>query len=124
MDLINGKDTGPLAGYAIVPMQGITLLGLLTGQTLSPVYELKCIMQPGREGVQIAHACFPVLLLASIEEIDVPDGSLVIRVETLSRTERQSLAAGVENGAQMVRVMRASAAGVTLATRMPALGGK
>jgi hypothetical protein len=122
VDILNGADKGPLAGYVIAQTNGLTLLGLLTGRTLSPVYDLKAGMQQGPGGsINISHACFPVLLFGSLDEIDLPEGALTIPITSLSRTERAALRAVVENGEKMAQAMRAAAAGVTLATTMPAI---
>lgn len=121
VDLINGADKGPLAGYVIAQVQGLTLIGLLTGRTLSPVYDLKAGMQqdPRNGSINIQHACFPVLLFGSIDEIDLPEGALVIPIASLSMGERRALSTAVENGSKMAQAMRAAAVGVTVVRDMP-----
>lgn len=120
VDILNGADRGALAGYVIAQTNGLTLIGLRTGETLSPVYELKAAMQQGPQGqVAIGHHAFPVLLLGSLDEIDLPAGALIIPITALSKGERAGLAGAVKNAEAMATQMRAAAAGVTLASTIP-----
>ena len=123
VDILNGADKGPLPGYAIAQTNGLTLIGLLTGRTLSPVYELKPGMMQGPDGsLNIHHGCFPFALLGSIDGIDLPEGAIVLPITSLSRGERVALAKAVAHGEKMAQALRAAAAGVTLA-RATALRG-
>lgn len=119
-----------LKGWVIAIASGTTLIGqpvkgdvrYVGREVLSPVYELKCSLVQGREGTGIVHAAFPVCLLGSVRAVDVPAGAIVIPVDELSKTERRSLAAGVQNAEGMVAAMRAAESGVVLAgadTKLP-----
>ena len=116
VDLLNGVDCGPIPGYVFAFANGLILVGLLTGRTLSPVYEFKAGMQPARDGsVNIQHAAFPLMLLGSLDSIDLPEGCITIPLAQLSRAERASVAVAVQNGEKMAQGIRAAAAGVQLA---------
>ena len=145
VELLNGKDDGPLAGWAIVQSNGLTLIGKVTigptvlrirGQvpgmgpsgsdsgaytprTLSPVFEMKTNIMQGPRGENVAvHPCFPVWLLG-VQEIGVPDGAIVVPVESLHKTDRRGLAKFVEQAEQMMRALRAEQSGIKVARVMP-----
>ena len=111
----DGKDTGPLAGWAIVQSNGMTLIGrlpLANGPVdLSPVYELRPMLDPQRG---IAHMVLPVWLLG-VDSISIPSGAIVHPCEELSRSQRVHLHRAVQHGEQVSAAMRAQESGVVLA---------
>ena len=100
----------PLAGWAIVQAHGLTLIGKLQGESLSPVYELK--PQMGQQGV--GHLVVPVWLLG-IREAALPVGCLVERCENFSPMLRRHLNKAVEEAERMVELMRAHDSGIVIA---------
>ena len=138
VELLNGKDDGPLVGWAIVQSNGLTLIGKvappiwvrhmgeaeprrLDGQPtkLSPVFEMKTNIMQGPRGENVAvHPCFPVWLLG-VQEIDIPDGAIVVPVESLHATDRRGLAKFVEQAEEMMRGLRAEQSGIKVARVMP-----
>ena len=137
VELLNGKDDGPLAGWAIVQSNGLTLIGkvvasppmlMVTGPRsgevvsycrLAPVFEMKTNIMQGPRGENVAvHPCFPVWLLG-VQEIDIPDGAIVVPVESLHATDRRGLAKFVEQAEEMMRGLRAEQSGIKVARVMP-----
>ena len=126
VELLNGKDDGPLAGWAIVQSNGLTLIGKVVRsvpcqdhEKLSPVFEMKTNIMQGPRGENVAvHPCFPVWLLG-VQEIDIPDGAIVVPVESLHKTDRRGLAKFVEQAEQMMRALRAEQSGITVARTIP-----
>lgn len=138
----------PLAGWAIVQTNGLTLIGKLVtipkvaldvlgkevGHTrsvgeqpnaLSPVYELKPQMAPTQEGIQIGHLAVPVWLLG-LKSVELPIGCLVERLEEFSPRIRRSLAQAVSAAEEMATMLRADESSITLVrpgTRLPPPGG-
>ena len=104
------NDDVPLEGWAIVQAHGLTLIGKLQGESLSPVYELK--PQMGQQGV--GHLVVPVWLLG-IREAALPVGCLVERCENFSPMLRRHLNKAVEEAERMVELMRAHDAGIVIA---------
>lgn len=123
-------DTGPLAGWAIVQSNGLTLIGRLVdghdpvrgvsgqvlgtmareGGALSPVYELK----PAMSERGIGHLVVPMWLVG-VDSISIPSGAIVHPCEELSRSQRVHLHRAVQQGEQMSAAMRAQESGVVLA---------
>jgi hypothetical protein len=109
-----------LDGWVLAWVGNMILIGAKDGMLgvagrLRPVYEIKPVMRQTRQDAAILHAVFPIALLSSLDSIDLPANCLVVQVDSLSHTERRSLAAGVEHAEAMVREMRAAEAGVILA---------
>lgn len=133
---MNGASDGPLAGWAIVQTNGLTLIGCVgrakttrkvlnaSGQTLgtqttdadvlSPVYELRVMMSDNGFG----HMVLPVWMMGA-DSLEVPSGAIVHPCEDLSRQQRVHLLRGVQKAEQMRATMRAEESGLTLATTMP-----
>jgi hypothetical protein len=117
----NGADTGPLAGWAVVQSQGLTLIGRATsgkltgtGHYLRPVYELKPQMAMGERGMQLAHVALPVWLLG-VPEWEIADSDHVTPCESFTREQRQRLHAACDGAAQLQEQMRQEGARVQLA---------
>ena len=108
------EDTGPLAGWAIVQSNGMTLIGrlpLANGPVdLSPVYELK----PAMSERGIGHLVVPMWLVG-VDLISIPSGAIVHPCEELSRSQRVHLHRAVQQGEQVSAAMRAQESGVVLA---------
>jgi hypothetical protein len=119
----NGQDTGPLAGWAIVQLHGLSLLGRMverlikregqpdvTIRRLEPVWELKAALQPvDRNGGAVpVHMCFPVWLLPSIQGVDVPLNAIIVQVTELAAPDREILARSVKAAADMMRAAKAN----------------
>jgi hypothetical protein len=147
VDIINGRDTAPLAGWVIAQVHGVALIGEMRkrpiptevlsktgvvigftpgphGEYLSPVFEMKPnIVQVDRAGNQAAiHPCFPLWLLG-VEEIDLPAGALVFPVEKLHPRERKELVDFVKNAEETMKAMKLAHSGISLAhagTKLPA----
>ena len=126
VELLNGKDDGPLDGWAIVQSNGLTLIGKVVRsvpcqdhEKLSPVFEMKTNIIQGPRGENVAvHPCFPVWLLG-VQQIDIPDGAIVVPVESLHATDRRGLAKFVEQAEEMMRGLRAEQSGIKVARVMP-----
>ena len=105
----------PLAGWAIVQTNGLTLIGRLVGGTLlSPVYELKPQMAATQQGIQIGHLAVPVWLLG-LRDVALPSGCLVERLEEFSPRIRRSLAQSVQAAEDMANMLRAEETGIVIA---------
>jgi hypothetical protein len=128
-DILNGADTGPLAGWSIVCVQGHTLIGKhafydinqRTIARIDPGFALTCVMQmvqpDPRQAPQLMtmRQVMPFLTFPSIREINVPLDAIVIPIETLSRKERVELARSVDSCEQLIMAMRAQESGITVA---------
>lgn len=122
VDIVNGKNEGPLAGWVIAQSNGLTLIGCPDpGRYLSPVFHMQPNLVQGQGGgAAPIHPCFPVFLLA-IDHLELPPGALIVPVETLSKPERAQLARFVEQADQMLQQMKAAASGIALAKQIPKL---
>jgi hypothetical protein len=133
VELLNGQDTGPLAGWCIYIAQGKVLLGKPAdvGLSVTPVYELVAMMQmvqrtpQERPQLMTMRQCVPLLTFPSLREISAPQGAIVIHVEALSKKERRELLASVEACEQLIAAMRAQDSGLLLmppGAKLPPLG--
>lgn len=124
MTILNGIDPAPLAGWVIAQSNGLTLIGKHVGTKLTPVFEMKPQLAQGRaEGfAQPMHFCFPLWLM-SITEIELPEGAIIVPVESLGKMERLQLHKFVEAAGNMLEQMRAAAAGIVTARTMPPAPG-
>jgi hypothetical protein len=126
-DLINGaRDRGPLEGWVIALWMGTRVLGRPTedktvpfGQPkigavidLSPAYDVQLATQVGPQGIGLARACFPLWSFPSVRRIEY--AVVALRVDDLSRTERQALEKAVLQCDELLRHMRAADAGVAI----------
>ena len=121
-DLLNGADTGPLAGWSIVCVQGYTLIGKVSSlDWLDPAFALTCVMQmvqpDPRQAPQLMtmRQVTPFLTFPSIRSIEIPLGAIIVPIETLSRKERVELARSVDSCEQLIMAMRAQESGITVA---------
>jgi hypothetical protein len=111
--------------WLIIVAQGKTLIGKqspLLGSPLriSPVFELQPQAQAMPNGqIQIAHLVLPLLLLASIKAIDLPQGAIVVPVTSLSTNEKRGLRLAISNCEEMVASARAQESGIAIAKTMP-----
>lgn len=107
-----GNGQAPLAGWAVVQSQGLTLIGRMhmSRPVLAPVFELKALM--GQHGM--GHLVLPVWLLG-IDEFAIPDGAIVEHCESFSIKAREHLWQEVQNGQCLIDQMRAAESGVVLA---------
>lgn len=105
--------------------------------SLGPVYELQIKIevmqaidartrQPARDpqGNPIIqqrtnYSGVPVLLLASLSEVMLPDGAIIIEVDTLSREDKQRMAACVAMAEQTQKNMRAAETNLSLVSALP-----
>lgn len=119
----------PLAGWAIVQVHGMTLIGKVCApsgmgaqsQRLSPVYELKPQIASDHQGVHVGHLAVPVWLLG-LTEVEIPVGALVEPLEAFAPRIRESLQKVVNAAEEMAVMLRAEASGITVAgadTRLP-----
>ena len=123
VEILNGKRASDvLDGWVIAQTNGLTLVGKRTGDTLSPVYEMKPQLVSHQGRSMAVHPCLPVWLFG-VDEITLPAGAFVVEVGALSRQDRSELAAYVEQAAEMSRGKRAQESGVVLATTMPKIRG-
>jgi hypothetical protein len=119
VDIVNGKNDGALAGWAIVSVGAVTLIGKqILGGTLEPVYELKAALVQTPNGPGIAHQCFPLWLL-DVRHVTVPNGALVVPVESLSRDARKRLANAVRGAEEFQQGIRVADSGISLAKTLP-----
>ncbi len=143
--MTNGANTEPLSGWAIVLAGGTRFVGRcerpaakeilkavlgddgepiaadLRPETLSPFYALDVNITPGeqRGQIRVNYMCTPLLMFASLESIDVPEGAIVIPCERLSHGERRRLNKAVREAEDAIQVIRAADAGVLTARSMP-----
>jgi hypothetical protein len=130
-DMVNGKDNGPLAGWVIAQTNGLTLVGKDVNDArtdadmamkLSPVLNMQPNLVQGQGGgVAPIHPCFPVFLL-DVREIEVPEGSVIVSCESLSKAQRAQLWKFVEQGLAILEQMRLASSGLTVARTMPKVG--
>ena len=118
MQQLIGNDDGPLAGWAIVQAQGMTLIGRLRGANgpaiLSPVFELKPQMAMGQQGMQLAHVALPVWLLG-IREMELPQGAICEPCENFTPEQRKRLHASCQGASELQEQMKNEGARVVLA---------
>jgi hypothetical protein len=123
----NGHDT-PLDGWIIAFSQGRTFIGRpamtpapdRAPMGLLPVFELHIQPAQGPGGQQLIHfSAFPVLLLASIRALYLPEGAILIQVSELTAPEQKRLYAAVEQGAALQEQLRLADSGIALASEMP-----
>ena len=133
----DGGIKGPLQGtgdptatrwdedWLIIISQGRTMIGkqaplLGAPNRISPIFELQPQAQATPRGeLQISHLILPLLLLASIRSIDLPQGAIVIPVTGLSNNERKGLRLAISNCEQMVESARLAESGIAIAKSLP-----
>lgn len=100
---------------------GATLLGHLRGLRMSPVYALNVDVRPGAKPgmLTINYFCTPLLMLSSLQSVDLTGSPILIPCEQLSREERKRLRNAVTHADEAIRQLRAADAGVMLAKTMP-----
>lgn len=86
-----------------------------TGTKLSPVYDMSVTASQAGGNMQIHRTCFPILLYASIEEVDLPADAIVIRVTTLLENERKELSERIEAAEKMKTALRTAASRIQIA---------
>ena len=110
------------------------LVGLLDANALSPVYELisgklpSIAMTPQGPAMVVANLApvvGPVMGLASIRSIEVPDDAILIRVNSLDDADRRAVMAAIGACEDEMRKARAAASGIVLpdASAMRAMQG-
>lgn len=107
---------GPLAGWAIAAVMGRTLIGKLHDEEnkLSPVLELDAGLVLQQQGA--IKVCFAKPLLGMvIEELYLPHGVHILRVERLKSFDRDALAKAVAQGMDILEKLRAANTGIMLA---------
>jgi hypothetical protein len=118
VDIVNGKNDGALAGWAIVSVGAVTLIGKLVGEVLAPVFELRAAIVQTPNGNGLAHQCFPLWLL-DVRSVKIPGGALVVPLEDLSRDARKRLANAVRGGEEFQQGIRVADSGIALAKTLP-----
>ena len=127
VELLNGKDDGPMAGFVIASVGAVTLIGKMHDRTnarpdrLSPVQELKTAIVGTPEGMRPVHQCFPLFLL-DIREVELPEGALIVRCESLSRLACRMLAQRFAAGEELQQQARTAESGIAVAKAMPRIG--
>ena len=122
----NGQDRGPMAGWAVVQTQGVTLLGRVAGDKLSPVYELRASLQQVQQGIAVVHLATPPWLLLSIKSLPIPAGAIVTACEELDQDDRRTLHEAASRAGEMVKQGMAQRSGIMLApanTKLPPVWG-
>ena len=117
---IAGRD--PLAGWSLVCVAGKDLLGRLEGRTLRHVYQYQAQVQQLPNGsIGIGRICLPLMMLASLDQLELPEGAgaIVLPCEGLDRDEQHQLRKAMLQCDEMVRSMRAAAAGIVVARGRP-----
>jgi hypothetical protein len=141
--ITNGKDFIGKPVYAGRPIRAVG--GRVVGQAadpvrierLSPVFELQIKLevmqvmdartrQPARDAQgnpiiqqRTNYGGVPVCLLASVREVELPDGAIIIEVASLSPEDRKRMAACVAMAEQMAQNMRAADSNLTLVPALP-----
>ena len=83
--------------------------GALYPVRLSPVYELHMAQSPdGR----VAHVAMPLLMLSSVESLDLPEGSIILHVDQMSQQDQRFMRAAFDHGQKQVEQMRLAALGI------------
>lgn len=101
--------------WSIVVAGSLSLVGLSNGTKLSPVYVMSVTASQAGGNMQIHRVCFPMLMYSSIDEVELPPGSIVIPVSTLLEGERRELAERVEAAEKMKTSLRAAASRIQIA---------
>ena len=124
MTILNGADTGPLAGWVLAQAQGMKLIGKVEmrgdARWLCPVLEMQPNLAQQGEGLVPVYPCFPVFL-CPITELELPDGAIVKSVETFSKLHRQLLEKFVDQGLGRIEDLRVASSGIAVAKSMPRL---
>jgi hypothetical protein len=138
--ICQGKDLIGQPHYAGRPLR---VAGMKAGDpgrivSLSPVFELQIKIevmqvmdartrQPARDPQgnpmlqqRAQYSAVPVLLLASLASIDLPDGAILIDVASLSPEDRKRMASCVAQAEGMQANMRAAETNLTLVSSLPA----
>jgi len=142
---LNGIPAGPLAGWVVAVTNGKDLIGkphYSLGNpdkiiSLAPVFELQVKLevmqvmdsrtrQPARDPngnplvqQRTNYSGVPVLLLASLHEVMLPDGALVIGIDMLSRDDQKRMAHCVAMAEEMAKNMRAADSNIQIAPAIP-----
>jgi hypothetical protein len=127
MNEIPHIDREPLAGWSIVRVHGVMLIGkrkIGLSLVLEPVFELQGVMSPAPSGspagaIVLEHRILPVGLFVSWTSQTIPDGALVKDCEDLSLEERRKLREKVESALQNYERAKAQEAGIVLPMRRP-----
>lgn len=85
---------------------------------LSPVFEFNASANQTAQGLAIGHGALPVLLLASITELEVRTDA-VIECASLGAGDRTNVVRAVRQATDLQQAMRAAASGIALARAMP-----
>lgn len=111
---------GDLAGWVIALIGGSTFIGReVTPYALAPVYALNVNIRATDKGVVVNYVATPVLMLASLAELELPQSAVIIGCERLTHAERKRLHSAVRTAEENVQHMRAADAGLLLANKMP-----
>lgn len=122
------------AGGRTLVGQRLPKLDLITGkeapsEVLSPVFDLvvQVLQEQGPDGrptgrTSVQYAAQPVLLIGSIDRLELGSGATYIPVRGCS-SERQIMGA-IEQGKALQQQIRAASAGLSLASALPRIGGK
>jgi hypothetical protein len=133
VEILNGADDGPLAGWVIAVAHGLTFVGKplephAGAMTLRPVYGLHCLMQmvqpdPRRPPqLMTIRQVQPFLTYPSIRQVHLPTDAIVVPCESLSRDERRELMKSIAGCEELMGAMRAQEAGIMVApanTKLP-----
>lgn len=78
------------------------------GQKLSPVYEAKCTFSVKGAGTEITRTVdvVPLLGFATIDEVDLPTGTVTIPLEKLSDQEIEEMVGQLERANLFIAAMR------------------
>jgi hypothetical protein len=142
--ICQGKDLIGQPHYAGRPLRSVggSVVGRSTDpgriERLSPVFELQIKIevlqamdvrtrQPARDPQgnpmlqqRAQYSAVPVLLLASLAGIELPEGAILIEVASLSPEDRKRVAACVAQAEGMQANMRAAETNLTLVSSLPA----
>jgi len=86
---------------------------------LHPVFVMSVVASAAGGNLQITRTCFPLLMYASIDEIELPRDAIVIPVKALFDKEKEELALRIEGAEKMKTALRAASSGIQLALAVP-----
>jgi hypothetical protein len=129
----NGKNADPLAGWAIVIVHNIRLIGRLkteensssgeiTKAFLDPVYDLISQQGPNPQtgqGWMTMHFIGMPLGFWSLKSFEIPPESIVIPIESIDVPMRKQLAKQIISAESIRQEFRANASGIRIETAIP-----
>ena len=106
---------GTVDDYVVAVVGALTVIGLVEADTMSPVYQFNAGQGPTERGYTRIWQVLPFLGSCEISSLTLPAGTLAIPVKDFSRDEKKKIEQGIRNCEELLRGLRASEAGITIA---------